>query len=85
MDMSWGKTDIQSPHRKVLPREEYIPESDLLFPKDKLAAENKAKYSSMDGSIYEVITMTNNDPTWVGWVKNAVLLMIHTIFWTLQT
>ena len=38
----------------------------------------------MDGFIDEIITTTIYDPSWVDRIKNPALLVIHTIFRTLQ-
>ena len=79
-DTPWDATNLQSPHRHLIPREYYLPASDLLVKADQLAVDIKAKEASMDGFIYEIITITIDDPHWVERNKNTVLLIIHTIF-----
>ena len=43
METSWYETDIQSPHRELLPGEEYIPTSEPLVHAYTLAVEAKEK------------------------------------------
>ena len=39
----------------------------------------------MYGFIYYMVTLTINDTTWVDWAKKSALMVIHTMFLTLQT
>ena len=52
---------------------------------DTPAVEIEAKEASMDGFIDEIITITIYDPSWTEHAKNTALLVIHTIFRTIQT
>ena len=72
------------PHRNLLPREDYLPDSDPLVKVDQLAVHIEAKEASMDGFIHDTITINIDDPYWVERAKNAALLVIHTIFRPLQ-
>ena len=64
----------------MLPREYYLPVSDPIFKTDQLAVNIKAYEESMDGFIYDIITIGINDPRCVDSVKNAALLITNTIF-----
>ena len=74
--------NLQSPHRHLLPREDYLSDSDPLVKVDQLSVNIEAKEASMNGLIDDIITITIDDPCWVEYAKNADLLIIHTIFRT---
>ena len=42
-DTSWDATDLQSPHRKLLPREDDLPTSESLVQAETLSVDGKAK------------------------------------------
>ena len=58
----WDATNLQSPHRHLLPREDYIPASDPLVKVDQLVVNIEVKEASMYGFIYDIITITIYDP-----------------------
>ena len=64
-DTSWDATDLKSPHRHLLPREDYMPDSDPLVKVYQLTVNIKAKEVSMDVFIDKIITITIDDPCWV--------------------
>ena len=64
-DASWYSMNLQSPHRHLLPRQDYLPPSDPLVKADQLAVNIEAKEALMDGLIDEIITITIDDPCWV--------------------
>ena len=78
-DMSWDAKNIQSPHRHLLPREDYLPESETLVKADQLAMNIKSIEAPMDGYIDEIITITIDNPFWVECAKTTAFLVIHTI------
>ena len=45
----------------------------------------EVKEASIDGLIYDIITITIDNPCWVESAKIVALLVIHTIFMTLKT
>ena len=79
-DMSWDAKNLQLPHRHLLPREYYLPSSDLLVKAEQLTVDIKAKEASMYGLIDDVITIKIDNTHLVERAKNAALLIIHTIF-----
>ena len=79
-DTSWDATNLQSLHQQLIPREDYLPASDPLVKAYHIAVDIKAKEVSMDGFIYEIITITIDDPRWVESANNAALFIVHTIF-----
>ena len=83
-DASWDATNVQSPHRHLLPRYYYLPTSELLVKADQLAVNIEAKEALMDGFIDYIITITIDNPFWMDHAKNVALLVIHTIFRPLQ-
>ena len=61
-DTSWDATNIQSPHRHFLPREDHLPDSDPLLKIDQLAVNIESKEASMDVLIDDTITITIDNP-----------------------
>ena len=56
-DTSWDTTNLQSPHIRLLPREDYLPASDPLFKADQLSVNIEAKEASMGGIIDDIVTI----------------------------
>ena len=54
--------NLQSPHRHLLPRQDYLPPSDPLVKADQLAVNIEAKEALTDGLIDEIITITIDEP-----------------------
>ena len=81
---SWDTRNLQSPFRHLLPGEKYLPPSDLLVHADQLAVDIKSKVASMYGFINSIVAVTIDEPGWVECAKNSSLLVIHTIFRSLQ-
>ena len=84
-DKSWDATEIHSPHRQLPDEEEYHPVQDPLFQADQPTVGIKAKKTSMDVLIDDIVTITIDDPNWVECAKNVALWVIHTIFRLLQS
>ena len=84
-DTSWYATYLKSPHRHLLPREDYLPPPDPLVQADTLSVDAEARESSTDGLIDDVINLTIDDSIWVERAKNMALLVIYTIFCPLHT
>ena len=61
MDTSWYATDLQLPHRHLLPGEYYLPTSDMLVQVETQATGAEEKEYSMDELINNIITLTIND------------------------
>ena len=51
---------------------------------DKISVDIEYKLAPMGGFIDDIITLTVDDPTWVGRSKNTAFLVIHIILWPLQ-
>ena len=51
---------------------------------DPLAVDITSTEASMDGFIYDIITITVDDEHWIYRAKVAALLVIHTLFRPLQ-
>ena len=79
-DTPWDATNLQWLHQQLIPREDYLPASDPLVKAYHIAVDIKAKEVSMDSFIYEIITITIDDPRWVESANNAALFIVHTIF-----
>ena len=82
---SWDTANQKSPHIHLLPREDYLPPSETLLRAYQLELDIEAKEDSMYGFIDDIITITIDDPILVERSKNASLLIIHTLFRTLQS
>ena len=63
MDVSWYTTNLQSPHKHLLPREDYIYPSDPLVQAYQLSVNTESKEASMDGFIDYIITITIDNPS----------------------
>ena len=50
-DTPWDATNLQSPYRQLLPREDYIPASGPPVKADQVVVNIEAKEASMDGFI----------------------------------
>ena len=81
-DTSWEATYRKSPHRHLLPREDYLPPPDPLVQADTLSVDAEARESSTDGLIDDVINLTIDDSIWVERAKNMALLVIYHILST---
>ena len=79
-DVPWDATNLQSHHRHLISREEHIPSSHPLVKVKQLAVNIEAKEASMDGFIGDIISITIDNTFWVENTKNAVLLVINTMF-----
>ena len=64
-NVPWDATNLQSHHRHLISREEYIPSPDLLVKVKQLAVNIEAKEASMDGFIGDIIAITIDDTFWV--------------------
>ena len=62
IDASWDATKLESTHRQLIPREDYLPDLDQLVKADQLEVNIKVKEASMDGFIYDIITITIDKP-----------------------
>ena len=71
VNRSWGATNLQFPHKHLLPREDYLPASEPLVKADQMAVKIKAKEASMDGFVDDITNITINDPCWVECTNNA--------------
>ena len=63
--MSWEETCRQLHDRHLLTKEAYLPSSDPLVKANQLEVNIKAKETSMDFFIDDIITITIDDPCWV--------------------
>ena len=84
MYTSCKSIDLQSRHRNLLPREEYLRDSTPMVSVYTLSLDVEAKDYSMDGFTISITTLTNDEPKWMEGAKNKALLVIHTIFQPLK-
>ena len=62
MDTSWDAMDLRS---RLLTREEYLTNLTILVRLDTLEVDIKAKVTAVEIFLYEIITITINNPTWM--------------------
>ena len=77
--MSWDATNLESPHRHLLPREDHGSASDHIVNSEQMAVNIEAKEASMDGFINYIVTITIYCPLWVYRANNIALFVIHII------
>ena len=81
---SWDTDDINLPHQSLLPHEEKQNPAIHIAMTDPLAVDITATKASIDGLIYNIITIMVDDKHWIDCAKSAVLLVIHTLLLPLQ-
>ena len=84
-DESWDTYYLKSPHRYLIPQEDKQQSARHLPTEEPLAVDITVTEASMDGLIYDIITLTVDDKHWIGRSKSASLLIINTLFQPLQT
>ena len=83
-DESWNTTDINSPHRNLLPEDNKYHSVDHLTKSDPLAVDITSIEASMDGFIKDIVKIKANDKNWVERAKSAAQLVIYKILRPLQ-
>ena len=78
------QNDQNSPHQSLLPQEEKHQSASHLSTSDPLALDITATDASLDGLIYDIITITVDEKHWIDRAKIAALLVIYTLFRLLQ-
>ena len=79
-DESWDTDDLKLPHRSLLPQEEKHQSTSNLATLYPLEVDITSIEASMNGFIYNIITITVNDTHCIDRAKSAALLVIHTLF-----
>ena len=83
-DQYWDTDDLKLPHKSLLSLEEKQQSASHLEKAVPLSGEIIATEASMDGFIYDIITIIVDYYHWIDHAKSAALLVIHTLFRPLQ-